>query len=57
MIPANMMVSMAKLRLLNRTSPNTMSNAMNPPIMETIGSVKLPNPTIDNVKKQNENGT
>ena len=57
MIPANMMVSIAKLRLLNRTSPNTMSNAMNPPIMETIGSVKLPNPTIDTMKKQHKNGT
>ena len=36
------MVSIARLRLLNRTNPNTTSKAINPPIMETIGSVKLP---------------
>ena len=52
MIPAKIIVSIAKLRLLKRTSPNTMTKANNPLIMETIGRVKLPNPIIDTLKNK-----
>ena len=45
-IPAKIIVSIAKLLLLNLTNPKTTSKDINPLKIATTGSVKLPNPTI-----------
>src|SRR5699024_2849255 len=45
-MPAKIIVSIAKLRLLNRTKPKTTNKVTNPLTIDTTGSVQFPKPSI-----------